>query len=452
MKYNRIFTLVFSFCFSCSLFAQYSSPQKTAQFEAYIQALKNRELGGAVSVEAKGKTVYRSAFGLANREWQIASTTDTRYRLASVTKQFTALLILQQVQEGKLSLKGTISDYLPYYRQDIGARITIHQLLTHTSGLPSYTDNGDFFISAAKNQYDPEAFVLQYCSGDLLSEPGTTVHYNNSAYFILGAILEKVSGKSYAQLIRERIFEPFGMQHSGYDNHDSIIPKRAAGYSKGEANDLQNAMYIDMSVPYSAGSLYSTVEDLALWDRALYTDKLLAQPLRDSLFNAYHENFGYGWVISSLFGKKAVMHSGGIPGFSTFILRIPEDEVCVIVLFNSDFADASATGRDLAAILYDKEYTIPRQRKAISLDPALMKKYEGEYQLAPAFFITVTLEGTQLYIQGTGQSRIAVHPESEADFFVRDMEIGLTFEKDKKQKVTGLVLYQNGHHPAKKVK
>lgn len=242
------------------------------------------DFNGAVLVARQGKVIYQRGFGLANREWNIANDLQTKFEIGSMTKQFTAMLILQFVNEGKIGLAGHISDYLPYYRLDTGKRVTISELLSHTSGIPSFTSIPGFLDGpASRIHYGVTEFVQKYCSGDLEFEPGTKFEYSNSGYFLLGAILEQVSGESYENMLQERIFGPLGMKDSGYTHSETLIAHRAAGYER-SLSGLQNARFYDMSIPFSAGALYSTVEDLYRWDQALYGEQLLPARLRDLLF------------------------------------------------------------------------------------------------------------------------------------------------------------------------
>src|SRR4029453_12484171 len=205
-----------------------------------------------------------------------------------------------------------------------GDRVTIHQLLNHTSGIPSYTGLPNFFQDISRNPYKVTDFVKKYASGDLEFEPGSKFSYNNSGYFLLGAIIEKVTGKPYEQVLKENIFEPLGMKNTGYDHFDTLIQKRATGYQKAGGDDRYvNAPYLDMSIPYAAGSLYSTVEDLYLWDQALYGDSLLSAELKELMFKPALENYAYGWTIrKTSFDEKipVIAHNGGINGFSTTIV------------------------------------------------------------------------------------------------------------------------------------
>lgn len=297
------------------------------------------QFNGSILVADKGKIIYEKGFGMANMEWAIPNQPDTKFRIGSVTKQFTATLILQLVEEGKIKLDGEITDYLTDYRKDTGGKITIHQLLNHTSGIPSYTGRPDFFAEFSRDPYSVADFVKKFASGDLEFEPGSKFSYNNSGYFLLGAIIEKVTGKSYETVLTERILKPLGMTNSGYDKHSTLLQKRASGYEKRPAGYV-NAPYLDMSLPYAAGSIYSTVEDLFKWEQSLYEDKILSADSKKLMFTPGLANYAYGLVISDQpIGKtdqktKIIGHGGGINGFNSLLTRAVDKRQTVIILDN----------------------------------------------------------------------------------------------------------------------
>lgn len=241
------------------------------------------QFNGSVLVAEKGEIIYKKGFGLANIEWEIPNQADTKYRLASITKQFTAMLIVQLVAENKLALNVPISTYLPDYPKKNGDIITIHHLLTHSSGTPNYTSFPDY-RDRMSHSTNPEEIVQFFSDSTLLFTPGEKFDYSNSGYVLLGVIIEKVTGQSYEIVLQEKIFTPLGMNNSGYDHHSAILKNRAAGYYKNGKSYI-NASYIDLTVAFSAGCIYSTVEDLFLWDQALYTEKLLPKQYLDLLFD-----------------------------------------------------------------------------------------------------------------------------------------------------------------------
>src|SRR5258706_6494279 len=292
----RILSLLIAIAWLLATPALGLAQDKAAKIDELMKVYNSyQQFNGAVLVAENGKVIVKKGYGMANMEWNIPVETDTRFRLGSITKQFTSMLVLQLVQEGKIKLEGKLTDYLPDYRKETGDRITIHQLLNHTSGIPSYTGLPNFFQDVSRNPYSVSDFVKKFASGDLEFEPGTKFNYNNSGYFLLGAIVERVTGKPYEKVLKERIFDSVGMKNTGYDHHETILARRAAGYEKRPGGYI-NAPYLDMSLPYAAGSLYSTVEDLYLWDQALYVDKLLSPQLKESLFKPGLMNYAYGWV------------------------------------------------------------------------------------------------------------------------------------------------------------
>lgn len=424
----------------------------TAKIDELLNAhTEINKFSGSVLVSKKGNIIYEKGFGYANIEHKVKNTPETKFLLASITKQFTSMAIMILVNEGKLKLDGKISDYLPYYRKDIGEKVTIHQLLVHTSGIPGYTELPGFFVNDSKLSYGVKEFVEKYCSNDLEFEPGTQHKYNNSAYFILGAIIEKVSGLTYAQFIEKNIFEKVGMYNSGYASNTKIIENNAQGYS-GSNTELQNAQYLDMSVPYAAGGLYSTVKDMYLWDQVLYTDFLLPKKWRDTLFYNHSENYGYAWAVGKVYNHNWVHHSGGIHGFSTHIARFIDDEICIITLGNTDFNAATSINIEIAAILFDEKYEIPRKRTAIKVDEKILQKYKGTYEMTKDFHLEVSIENGELAVEATGQPKFVMSAESEVDFFLDIYQVSLTFQLDDKGKVTGMILHQRGDHELKKIK
>jgi CubicO group peptidase (beta-lactamase class C family) len=341
------------------------------------------QFNGTVLVAENGKVIYKKGFGLANMEWNIPNEPDTRFRLGSITKQFTAMVILQLVEQGKLKLDGKLTDYLPDYRKDTGERVTVHHLLTHTSGIPSYTGLPGFFQNESRDPYTVADFVKKYASHDLEFEPGSKFAYNNSGYFLLGAIVEKVTGKPYEQVLKENIFDPLGMKNTGYDHYSAVIAKRASGYVK-TAQGYENAPYLDMSIPYAAGSLYSTVDDLYLWDQALYTDKLLPAKSKELMFKPNLQNYAYGWVIAKAsFGESkppvaVITHGGGINGFNTLIVRFVDSKHLIVLLDNSSQgASLDRINRDISRILHDAPYNLPGKSIAEVLFKTINEKDVG---------------------------------------------------------------------------
>ena len=356
---------------SFSTFAQDKAQQIEQLLNKYTEY---GQFNGSALVAENGKVIFKKGFGSANMEWNIHNQPDTKFRLGSISKQFTALLIVKLAEEGKIKLDVPITTYLPDYPKENGDKITIHHLLTHTSGIPNYTSAPNFFKDKARNTYVPEAFVKTFSSLPLEFTPGEKFNYSNSGYFLLGYIIEKITGKTYEQNLQETIFTPLKMVNSGYDHSEVVLKNRAAGYEK-EGKKIVNAAYIDMSIPYAAGSLYSTVEDLYLWDQSLYTNKLLSEKSMESLFKPYIKAwngfYGYGWstyeVPNGNDKLTVIEHGGGINGFNTVISRIPKDKNLVVLLNNTGGTVLGEMNTAIRSILYNQPFNQPKKSLALDL-------------------------------------------------------------------------------------
>ena len=357
---------------------------KTAQLDELLNKYTQYgQFNGSVLVADHGKVIYKKGFGMANMEWDIPNAPDTKHRLGSITKQFTAMLIMQLVAEGKLDLQATVSKYLPDYSKINGDKITIHQLLTHTSGTPNYTSFPNFFKEMSRNPYTPTEMLQFFADSTLTFEPGAKFAYSNSGYFLLGAIIEKVTGKSYEEVLQEKIFTPLKMTNTGYDHHGTILKKRATGYEVNKSK-MENSPYIDMSIPYAAGSLYSTVEDLFIWDQALYTEKLLPKKYMDMLFekhiSGFGQHYGYGWMIGTMplgntkDSTQIIGHGGGINGFNTLITRMPQEKSTIILLNNTGRAPLDDITVAINGIMHGATYDLPKQSLANSVYNEIIDK------------------------------------------------------------------------------
>jgi CubicO group peptidase (beta-lactamase class C family) len=381
----------------------------------------------------------------------VANAPENIFRLGSVTKQFTSMAIMMLQERDKLKTSDPMCNYIAEC-PDIWKPITIKHLLTHTSGITNYTAFPDFAKTTIL-PITPAEMTERLKSEPLEFVPGEKNSYSNSGYFLLGVIIEKASGKTYADFLQENIFTPLGMSQSGYDDPIRIIPHRAAGYQK-QAGKLQNAAYMDMSVPYAAGSLYSTTLDLLKWDQALYTDKLISKASRDEMFTPWkgETGYAYGWSIGNGGGHKQISHGGAIFGFATELKRFPDDKITVVVLSNIQSSPVGRVADNLAKIAFGEKVELPVERKAISLDSSILEKYVGEYQIGTNIIISITLKDGQLTGELAGQSKFLLFPETETTFFSKDVNAQFVFEKDADGTVTGMTLVQGGRHPAKKIK
>jgi CubicO group peptidase (beta-lactamase class C family) len=430
--------------------AQEAAPL-TSKFDEYLSAAAKQGFTGSALVAKDGKVVFSKGYGMANVEWDIPNTPQTKFRLGSITKQFTAASILLLQERGKLSVQDPICKYFDSCPES-WKEITIHHLLTHTSGVPNFTSFPDY----QKTMMMPvtmESLVSRFKDKPLDFKPGERMSYSNSGYVTLGYIIEKVAGESYESFLRKNIFDPLKMADTGYDRPTTILKNRATGYSSMNGKRI-NSEYLDMTIPHAAGALYSTVEDLFAWNEALFSDKLLSAKSREAMMTVDKNNYAYGLVVNQQLNRKMVSHGGGINGFNTALARFPEEKVTVVVLRNADygFSNPGKIGQDLAAIVFGEKYEVPRERVAIKIDPKILDAYVGQYELAPSFIFTMTREGDSLMTQATGQPKFELFPESETKFFLKVVDAQVTFVKDDKGAVTHLILHQGGDRTAKKIK
>jgi CubicO group peptidase (beta-lactamase class C family) len=408
------------------LFAQSREGKIDALLQKYFEY---DQFTGSALVAEEGTIILKKGYGCANLEWGIPNAPDTKFRLGSITKQFTSMLVMQQVEKGSISLDTPVAAYLPDYPKPQGEKVTIRHLLTHTSGIPNYT--GIIDIRTDRKRYTLEQLVGTFSGKPLEFEPGTRWKYSNSGYVLLGAVLEKVTRTPYERLLQSNILHPLGMKNTGYDHSEEILPKRAAGYER--TGRIVNAPFIDMSVPFSAGALYSTVEDLLLWDRGLYTGGLLSDSLKKVCFTPVLNNYAFGWVVqkrpigSSSDSALFVYHGGGINGFNTIIARIPARQQLIVLLNNTGNAPLDEIVRSIAGILYDRPYAGPRQSIAHLLGESIgkvgvakaLEKYAGmiahtgEYSLDES---EMNILGYQLLQGGKTKEAIEVFKLNVAAF------------------------------------
>jgi CubicO group peptidase (beta-lactamase class C family) len=278
--------------------------------------------------------------------------------------------------------------------------------------------------------------------------PGEKFKYANTGYTLLGFIIERVSGRSYGEFLQENIFTPLGMKQTGYEDPLRIIKNRATGYRQLPGDPITNVPYAEMIRLYAAGGIYSTTEDLLLWDRALYTDKLLSRRSIDEMSTPFREmlpgkSYAYGWWTSQKFGRTEIAHGGNLAGFITYISRYPSDRVTVIVLSNNGRGSSGKISRVLSAIVFGAPYEIPKERRAITLASSVLDKYAGQYQVQlPAVSYTISIENGKLMVLESGYPKAEMFAESETKFFLKNEDIQFTFVKDPSGAVTGLIVEQ----------
>jgi len=403
----------------------------------------NQQFMGSVLV-ARGDTVlFSKAYGFANLEWKIPNTTSTKFRIGSLSKQFTAAAVLLLEERGKLKIEDPIKKY---YRDAPAAwdDITLFHLLTHTSGIPDYTGLPDFYNFSARRK-TPDDLVKFFRDQPLEFDPGTQFHYSSSGYTLLGVVIEKAGGLSYADFLDQNIFKPLAMNDSGYDENARVIPKRAAGYRPGRGGPL-NSEYADMTVPFAAGALYSTVEDLLRWQRGLFENKLLSKSSLEKMTTVFKGDYGFGLYVHESSGVRDFDHTGGINGFRSKLVYFPEDAVTVVALSNLVGQGADAIVDKLGAVAHGKKVVLQSERVEIVVPSETLKEYAGTYQLRPGFDLTFTVVVNRLVGAGTGQPPDPLYAETQSLFFSKGVDADLEFVRDASGKVSYVVLHQGGTH------
>jgi D-alanyl-D-alanine carboxypeptidase len=411
--------------------------------------------GAAVLVMKDGKPLVRKAYGTADLELGVALTPDHVFRIGSMTKQFTAVAILMLMEQGKLALNDPLIKFLPDYPMQ-GKTVTVEHLLTHTSGIKSYTDIKEFPPLRRKDMPVAELIAV-FKDKPFDFVPGEKWLYNNSGYILLGAIIEKVSGMSYETFMQKNVFDPLGLKNTYYGSATRIIPQRIPGYGPGTSNGFANADYLSMTLPYAAGSLLSTVDDLAAWNEALPAGKLIKRETLEKAWTDYKlkdgsaTGYGYGWMIGTFEGRRLITHGGGINGFMSDGLLLPEERLIVVILTNSTLP-ARAPGvftAKIAGAALGKPIVEPKE---VKIDPKIFDQYAGKYELQPGFLISFFRAGDRFMTQATGQGAAEIFAESETKFFLKVVDGSVEFVKDASGKVTGMVLTQGGRSmPAKRI-
>ena len=428
----------------------------------YMDGLvKIGKFNGSLLIARDGTVVVTKGYGMSNFELDVPNTPQTKFRIGSITKSFTAIAIMLLQQRGKLSVQDSICKYL----SDCPAgwqQITLHHLLSHSSGLAKHDKAGDY-LKTAMMPMTVMQLIESFRNKPPDFKPGEKFDYNNNGYILLGYVIEKSSGQSYEAFLKDNIFVPLGMANTGYDHHEPIIKNRAAGYLRPAdrvGGSLMNAVYIDQSQPFSAGALYSTTEDLLRLDQSLSDDKLLSRKTQEAMFTpAIGEygpapNYGYGWFIQRQSNRRAIFHPGGLPGFTGMMSRFPDDKLVIILLGNLENSQVIRASRDLAAIIYGEKYEIPVERTSVKIDPKVLVPYVGEYEDRPGRITSILVENDTIMLKLPGQPvGLPLLAESETQFFHPVQDIQIAFIKNANEQVVEMTLRLNGRDfHAKKIK
>jgi CubicO group peptidase (beta-lactamase class C family) len=428
-------------------------PARDALVDAlFSRVITNNGPGAAVLVARNEKVLFEKGYGLANVSAGIANTPQTKFRIGSITKQFTASAILKLQEKGRLSVEDRLAKFFPDFPR--GQEVTLQHLLTHTSGIRSYTDMPGF-IEKVTAPISPSELIDSFKNQPYDFAPGKKWHYDNSGYFLLGVIIEKVSGDSYGQFLLKNFFKPLGMRDTGVHRASTALEREALGYQF-EGGKFTNALNWDMSWAGGAGALYSTVDDLYRWNEGIFTTQVLSAaslkaawtPVRteDDKNEPSETGYGFGWAMAQFRGVQEISHGGGLNGFSSMLLRLPRQNFTVVVLANA-LPGASPEPGELAHLVTEIYLgdTLP-SRPVIAVHPITATALDplvGRYDYHGGI-LTVSRAGNRLYAQLTGQQRFEIFPKSETEFFWKAADAQVTFVKDEHGKVTKAIHHQNG--------
>jgi CubicO group peptidase (beta-lactamase class C family) len=425
------------------LLAASTLAQDASRMDQVVQSyVTGNHFMGAVLVAKGDQVVLSKGYGSANLEWNIPNTPSTKFRLGSMTKQFTATSILLLEERGKLKTDDPVKKYIAD-APPAWDKITIYNLLTHTSGIPNFTSFPDYQATEALPT-TAEKTVARFRDKPLDFEPGSKFSYSNSGYVLLGYLVEKISGESYDKFLQENIFGPLQMKDSGYDSNSDVIARRASGYAPGRSGGLANAGFVNMTVPGGAGGLYSTIEDLLKWEHGLYGGKVLSTASLQKMTTPFQSDYAFGVIVRTEQGRKQIWHNGGIKGFNTSMAYYPDSKVIVAVLANVNGITPDVMLLQLAAVAHGQAVQLPSEHQEITLAPEILPRYVGVYAMGPGVNMNITLADGQLISQMTGQGKLPLFAESQTMFFPKAVNAQIEFPKDETGPASQMIFHQNG--------
>ena len=445
---KRIALILIAVCLVKVSFTQNQGNSIDTLLNAYY---KLGRFNGSALVAKEGEVILNKGYGYRDAEKRVLNDSHSIYLLGSVTKQFTSAVILKLQSENKLSVSDKLNKYFPDYPK--GDSITIQELLSHTSGIYNYTNDENFMKNEITNPKTRGQMMALFENKPLDFSPGTSWSYSNSGYSMLGYIIEKVAKTSYEQAVWKSIFSPLQMSHSGFDFKDLKSPEKTVGYLALNSKDTVLAPIVDSTISFSAGAIYSTTGDLYRWSQALENNTILTESQQKEAYTPVKNNYGYGWMIDSIDGKRRVAHGGGIPGYITMLSRVPTDDVTIILLSNASNETIGEITRNIYAILYHQPYELPKERHPMSLSQQTMQQYNGEYELMPGLKVSIVAKDSVLIATPTGQQPKTLYAEKKDFFFEKEEDVQLEFSRNDQDRVDGFIFHQAGQElKCKKIK
>lgn len=420
------------------------------KLDAYCKAAEaTGRFHGTVLIKQKGNTLLSASYGYADVEARKPGDVNTVYQIGSITKQFTATVILKLAEQGKLSLDDKLSKYYPSFPK--GDKVTIEQMLSHRSGIKSYTGLPNF-DSIKTRRATEDGMVKLFASQPYEFEPGTAWGYSNSAYSLLGYIIQKVTRKPYEQVVREMILQPLGMRQGGFDYAGLKVPK-AKGYYQVEKDTALQAAVVDSTVAYAAGSLCLTPAELSTWNQALFSGKVISPASVKNAHTIRSNSYGLGWFVDSFHQRQVIHHGGGIDGFTTMNFVVPGEQLEIIVFENVSTYDPGSMSVDLLGIVLGKDVALPKKLEGVQVNQEILARYAGDYELEPGKVATVLVKDGKLMVDTHHDPVTELLAKSETVFGFSFMDATVEFVSNSSGKVEKFVFSQGGQKmEAKKIK
>ncbi|UYQ94081.1 beta-lactamase family protein [Chitinophaga horti] len=396
------------------------------------------QFNGSALVAYKGTVVLTKGYGFRDSAKLVKNDENSIFQLGSITKQFTSTIILRLQEEKKLNVNERLSKYFPSYPK--GDSITIAQLMSHTSGIFNYTNDRVFMQSQIEKHFSRDSMLALFQHKPLEFSPGSKYQYSNSNYMLLGYIIEDVTKMPYYQAARRYLFTPLKMTHTGFDFTRLKSREKATGYF----TLARRAPIVDSSISYAAGAAYSTTGDLYKWHQGMSANRIISAASATQAYMPVLNNYGFGWVIDSVAGKRKIGHGGGIHGFNTTISRIPEDEACIILLSNVSNSLLNTITDGLWKTIY-LDAPPPADNPSVKVDLALLEQYKGNYTAENGFSVMFSVQNGELHAVPRGQNEKVMAADGKDSFYdAEEQHIKIKFNRDDKDQVNSFTLTQSG--------
>lgn len=407
------------------LHAQPISQKASELMDAYVQ---QQQFTGTVLIAQKGQPVFERAYGMANLNQHLPNTLQTEFRAGSLSKMFTATAILRLVDRSRLKLTDHLSDFLPGYPN--GEKITIANLLSHTSGIVSFTTLPGYAEWSARPSTLQQT-IDRFRHLPLNFQPGEKFEYSNSNYILLTDIAEKLYKKPFARILQDEVFKPAGMLHSGLDSNQRVGAARATGYMLNAAGVLEPAQAIDISIAAGAGGVYTTADDLLRWSKAIADNKLYSRALAAQAFQPVKGDYGLGWMCPSSDGHRGIGHTGAVNGFLAYFIYYPLEQLTLIFLSNTGSFNGRQLASDLTALAFNEPYQLPKAAETTALSQADLQSYAGVYELKDQLTVEVLVENGHIYAWPKGDNdKTELIPNGTDKFLVAGPQVPVEFIRE----------------------